>query len=75
LGWLWSLFPVLSGWQLATMISPIFVYTLLTKISGIPLLERMAKKKWGSDPEFIAYNRINAGFEIKKASGLKTQSA
>ena len=47
--------PVLSGWQLATMISPIFVYVLLTRISGIPLLERLAQKKWGSEPEFIAY--------------------
>jgi steroid 5-alpha reductase family enzyme len=47
--------PVLSGWQLVTLISPIFVYVLLTKISGIPLLDRLAKKKWGEDPEFVAY--------------------
>jgi steroid 5-alpha reductase family enzyme len=39
--------PVLSGWQLATLISPVFVYFLLTKVSGIPLLDRLAKQKWG----------------------------
>ena len=48
-------FPVLSGWQLATLVSPIFVFLLLTRISGIPLLDRAAKKKWGSDTEYLAY--------------------
>jgi len=47
--------PVLSGWQLATLISPVFVFVLLTRISGIPLLESRAKRKWGDDPAFIAY--------------------
>ena len=60
--------PVLSGWQLATLISPIFVYVLLTKISGIPLLERMAKKKWGSDPEFIAYTESTPVLMLRRPS-------
>ena len=47
--------PVLSGWQLCTLISPIFVYLLLTRVSGIPLLDRLALKKWGADPDYIAY--------------------
>ncbi|MCS5593653.1 MAG: DUF1295 domain-containing protein [Porticoccaceae bacterium] len=47
--------PVLSGWQLCTLISPIFVYLLLTRVSGIPLLDRLALKKWGTDPDYIAY--------------------
>ena len=49
--------PVLSGWQLATLISPIFVYFLLTKVSGIPLLDRLAKQKWGSDSDYLRYTR------------------
>lgn len=61
--------PVLSGWQLATMISPIFVYVLLTKISGIPLLERMAKKKWGSEPEFIIYTEGTPALILRKPRG------
>jgi steroid 5-alpha reductase family enzyme len=44
--------PALSGWQHATLISPPFVYVLLTRISGIPLLEARARKRWGDDPEF-----------------------
>jgi steroid 5-alpha reductase family enzyme len=47
--------PALSGWQYATLISPVFVYVLLTRISGIPLLESRAKKRWGDDPEYRAY--------------------
>lgn len=47
--------PVLRGWQYATLISPLFVYVLLTRISGVPLLESRGKKKWGSDPEYRAY--------------------
>ncbi len=48
-------YPVLVGWQLCTLISPIFVYVLLTRISGVPLLENRAIKKWGSDPEYTSY--------------------
>lgn len=47
--------PVLSGWQLATMISPLFVYILLTKVSGVGLLEQRGLSKWGKDPAYQAY--------------------
>ncbi|MBT5541641.1 MAG: DUF1295 domain-containing protein, partial [Gammaproteobacteria bacterium] len=47
--------PVLNGWQLATLISPVFVYFLLTKVSGIPTLDRIALEKWGSDSEYKNY--------------------
>ncbi len=47
--------PVLAGWQLVTLISPVFVTVLLTRISGIPLLEARGKKKWGDDPAYRAY--------------------
>ncbi|MBO6555166.1 MAG: DUF1295 domain-containing protein [Pseudomonadales bacterium] len=48
-------FPVLQGWQYATLISPIFVVVLLTKISGVRMLELRSDKKWGSDPVYQAY--------------------
>ena len=48
-------FPVLEGWQLITLISPVFVYILLTKISGIAMLEPRADKKWSEDPEYRLY--------------------
>jgi steroid 5-alpha reductase family enzyme len=47
--------PVLSGFQLVTLVSPLFVFLLLTRVSGIPLLDRAAKKKWGEDPNYLAY--------------------
>lgn len=47
--------PTLSGWQWATMISPIFVIVLLTQISGVRMLEVSGKKRWGDDEEYQAY--------------------
>jgi steroid 5-alpha reductase family enzyme len=47
--------PALSSWQYATLVSPVFVYVLLTRISGIPLLESRAQKRWGDDPEYRAH--------------------
>jgi steroid 5-alpha reductase family enzyme len=48
-------FPVLRGWQYVTLVSPVFVAILLTRISGIPMLEAHADKKWGVQPEYQAY--------------------
>ena len=47
--------PSLSGWQWMTMVSPVFVTLLLTRISGIPLLERRGKQRWGNDPGYREY--------------------
>lgn len=47
--------PVLSGLQWAVMISPIFVFVLLTNVSGVPKLEHHANKTWGEDPAYQAY--------------------
>jgi steroid 5-alpha reductase family enzyme len=47
--------PALSGWQLTTMISPLFVFVLLTRVSGIPILESRADDQWGEDPDYRAY--------------------
>ncbi len=47
--------PILSGWRWLMLISPVFVVVLLTRISGIPMLERRAEARWGDDPEFRAY--------------------
>ena len=47
--------PALQGWQWATIISPIFVYLLLTKMSGVNMLEEIADKRWGGEPDYEAY--------------------
>jgi steroid 5-alpha reductase family enzyme len=49
--------PVLSGWQWVTLVSPVFVYLLITRVSGIPMLEARAAKRWDDDEEFQAYTR------------------
>ena len=48
-------FPALSGGQYLTLISPVFVFVLLTRISGIAMVERRGMRKWGEDPEYRAY--------------------
>ena len=47
--------PVLEGTQLFTLVSPIFVYILLTRGSGVPLLEKKADETWGGNPEYEEY--------------------
>jgi len=47
--------PALSGWQYVALISPVFVYLLLTRISGIPMLEERAEERWGDDPAYREY--------------------
>lgn len=48
-------FPALHGWQYVTLVSPVFVTILLTKVSGIPILERKADSKWGSQENYREY--------------------
>tara|TARA_B100001778_G_C18596684_1_gene635103 strand:+ start:1506 stop:2408 length:903 start_codon:yes stop_codon:yes gene_type:complete len=45
----------LTGLELLTWISPVFIYLLLTKISGVPILDKRALEKWGDDPEYQKY--------------------
>ena len=48
--------PSLTGGALfVAWVSPLFVTLLLTKVSGIPLLQARAKARWGEDPAFQAY--------------------
>ena len=47
--------PALSGWQYLTLISPLFVFLLLTRVSGVSMLEAGGKKRWGDDPAYRTY--------------------
>jgi len=49
--------PLLQGWQWVALISPLFVSLLLTRISGIPLLEKKADQKWGGQAEYESYKK------------------
>ncbi len=47
--------PALSGWQYLTLVSPLFVALLLTRVSGVPLLEARGRATWGDDPDYQDY--------------------
>lgn len=47
--------PVLRNWQWVSIISPVFVTLLLTRISGVPMLERRADAKWGGQEGYEVY--------------------
>lgn len=49
--------PQLVGWQWVAVISPLFIILLLTRVSGVPLLEASADKQWGADADYQAYKR------------------
>jgi len=50
-------FPSLAGWSLLTLISPLFVAVLLTRISGVPLLEQSAEERWGGQEDYEQYKQ------------------
>ena len=49
--------PVLWGLQYVSLLSPLFVYLILTKVSGIPILEALAEKRWGKQKDYQAYKK------------------
>jgi steroid 5-alpha reductase family enzyme len=49
--------PVLKGWALLTLISPVWVIIQLTVISGIPMLEKKADKRWGGQEDYEIYKK------------------
>jgi len=48
-------FPVMQGWQHFALISPVFVFVLLNYVSGVRMLEKQGKRRWGNDPAYQEY--------------------
>jgi steroid 5-alpha reductase family enzyme len=63
--------PVLRGWQWLTMISPLFVILLLTRISGIPMLEARSDQKWGGQPAYEDYKARTSVLILRPPSAPK----
>ena len=57
--------PILSGWRWLMLISPVFVAILLTRISGIPMLEDKADERWGGQDDYEAYKRATPVLVLK----------
>ncbi|WP_394160479.1 DUF1295 domain-containing protein [Galactobacter valiniphilus] len=47
--------PSLHGAAWVLLVSPLFVTLLITKVSGVPLLEKRAEARWGGDAAYRAY--------------------
>ena len=47
----------LTGVEYITLVSPVFVYVLLTRMSGVNLLERIADERYGHLEEYQRYKR------------------
>lgn len=43
--------------SVCSLISPIFVTLLITKVSGVPILEKSADERWGSEREYLVYKK------------------
>ena len=62
--------PALEGWSYLTLISPVFVYVLLSRISGVPMLEARGLKKWGEDASYREHlEKTPVLFPWPRASG------
>ena len=48
-------FPALTGVQCVSLVSPVFVFLLLTRVSGVPILEKHADETWGKKKEYKKY--------------------
>ncbi|KAL7635444.1 UNVERIFIED_CONTAM: hypothetical protein RMT77_014513 [Armadillidium vulgare] len=46
---------VFRSYEYLTVFSPVFVYLLITQLSGIPPLEKYGQKKWGKQPSYREY--------------------
>ena len=47
--------PTLQGWGFVALISPVFVALLITRVSGVPMLEKRADEKWGGQVDYEQY--------------------
>ncbi len=52
--WLYVL-PSLQGIEHLAILGPLYISILLRFVSGVPLLEKSAQKKYGSNPEYQEY--------------------
>ncbi|MDA1079572.1 MAG: DUF1295 domain-containing protein [bacterium] len=53
-----SVFSALSGSEAVFgLVSPVYIALLLLFVSGVPLLEKSADKKWGSNPKYQDYKK------------------
>jgi steroid 5-alpha reductase family enzyme len=55
--YIYTLFGLNSGQALLGLVSPIYISVLIIFVSGVPLLEKAADKKWGKDEDYQEYKK------------------
>lgn len=62
----WGLFaaaaPAFRGWDFLTALGPLGLMLLLLFVSGVPLLEKSADKRFGADAAYLEYKRRTSVF-------------
>ncbi len=62
----WGIFvfslPLLSGWEYAAVLGPLFITYLLVFVSGIPPLEKSYDKKYGGNKKYEDYRKKTSVF-------------
>ncbi len=54
--------PALAGWAWLSVLGPVFITALLLFVSGVPLLEKAADAKYGSDADYVSYKKRTSVF-------------
>lgn len=55
--YLYALASLHGAWKWLGLLSPLYIIGLLLFVSGIPLLEKSADARWGTDPAYQAYKK------------------
>ena len=50
-------FGYIDNYKFIILSTPIFVYILLTRVSGVNLLEEIGDKRWGDSKEYKKYKQ------------------
>jgi len=52
----------IDHYKYIVLLTPIFVYILLTRVSGVNLLEEIGEKRWGDDKDYQSYKKQTPKF-------------
>ncbi len=57
--------PLLTGWSFIVFLSPLLIFLLLTRVSGINLLDAAGEARWGGDPEYRSYRARTSALVLR----------
>lgn len=52
--------PALNGWEYLTIISPLYITTILLFVSGVPILEKRYNERYKDNEEYQGYKRTTS---------------